>query len=270
MPQRYFLFLSYDGREFHGWQRQKNAVSVEQTLERALSLLLRSETPLTGAGRTDAGVNALCMVAHFDAPAPLDAGRLCYRLNSLLPRSIRVAGMVPVRPDAHARFSAVARSYHYYLCTEASPFTWRYAYCPYFVPDFDRMNAAAARLLCHSDFESFSKVHTDVRSFRCAVTQARWVQLSPTVWRFEVTADRFLRNMVRALVGTMLGVSRAEGDAAALMDDVIAARSRAAAGESVPGEALFLVDVRYPDTVFEQSPVPDLQSQSFFIPTPSL
>lgn len=247
---RYFLYLSYDGTAYHGWQVQPNAVSVQQRLNEALTTLLRHNTEVTGAGRTDTGVHAAMMVAHFDTETPIaDLGRLRHKLNRLLPPDIAIHRLRPVREEAHARFDALRRTYHYYVYTEKNPFHRHYAMQLFFCPDFERMNRAAGYLLEVSDFTSFSKLHTDTKTNRCRVVRAEWVECGEGLWRFEITADRFLRNMVRAVVGTLLEVGRgrmSEADFRA----VVARRDRCAAGDSVPGCALSLVDIVYPDTLF--------------------
>ena len=251
---RYFIYLSYDGTAYHGWQVQPRGESVQGTLQRALATLLRTETPVTGAGRTDAGVHAALMVAHFDADAsllpesprtdqsPLDY--LVYRLNGMLPPDIAIHRIVPVAPDAHARFSARARTYYYYVHTCKSPFlrdrSWRLVH----EPDFEAMNRAAAVLTEYTDFTSFSKLNTDTKTNICHVRSARWVHLSDHEWRFEITADRFLRNMVRAIVGTLMQVGRGQLTPGAFRQ-VIEQQNRCAAGDSVPARGLFLVNVEY-------------------------
>ncbi len=246
--KRYFLFFSYDGTAYHGWQVQPNAVSVQQRLNEALSTLLRRPVETVGAGRTDTGVHAGTMAAHFDAEA-LDTAWLADKLNRLLPPDIAVRTVREMRPEAHARFDAVARTYHYYIYVGKRPFRRHYAARLFFRPDFDLMNRAAAVLPAVDDFTSFSKLHTDARTNRCRVTQARWVPVGADYWRFEITADRFLRNMVRAVVGTLLDVGRGRLTLDGFRD-VIARRDRCAAGDSVPACGLFLVDVRYPDELF--------------------
>ena len=246
---RYFIFFAYDGTNYHGWQAQPNAASVQQQLDRALSLLLRSKIETLGAGRTDAGVHAAYMAAHFDAPEPIDCKQTVFKLNRMLPPDIAVSRIAAVRPEAHARFDALARTYHYYIYTEKNPFRRHYAARFPFSLDFERMNRAAELLLQTSDFTSFSKLHTDAKTNICRVTKARWEETEPGLWRFEITADRFLRNMVRAVVGTLIDVGRgriSEKDFA----DIIAQKNRCAAGESVPGNALSLVNIVYPQELF--------------------
>ena len=253
---RYFIELSYDGTDYHGWQVQPNGKSVQATLQHALALLLRQDVAVTGAGRTDAGVHAAMMVAHFDVDAPLPVpsvrdGRqqsaedyLCFRVNGILPHDIAVQRIYPVAPEAHARFSATARTYHYYVHTRKSPFlrdrSWRLVH----TPDFGLMNQAAALLTEYTDFTSFSKVNTDAKTNICHVRAARWVQLSDHEWRFEITADRFLRNMVRAIVGTLIEVGRGQLSLDGFRR-VIEQKDRCAAGDSVPARGLFLVNVEY-------------------------
>lgn len=253
---RYFIYLSYDGTAYHGWQVQPRDISVQQRLNECLSTLLRSEVEVTGAGRTDTGVHAECMAAHFDFDAPkLDVEQLTHKLNRILPRDIAVQRIVPVRREAHARFSATSRTYHYYVYTAKSPFRRHYATRLFFTPDYEMMNRAGECLLKTRDFTSFSKLHTDVKTNICRVTAARWTQIDGDLWRFEITADRFLRNMVRAVVGTLLEVGRGKLTLEAF-ERIIAEKNRCAAGESMPANALSLVDVTYPDELFEPEPLP--------------
>ena len=246
---RYFIYFSYDGAAYHGWQVQPKAITVQQVLEEALAKLVRQPVPLVGAGRTDAGVNAACMVAHGDFPCELDCAQLVYKLNKILPPDIAVSDVRRVKDDAHARFDALSRRYNYRVVTAKSPFARRYA-C-WVVPgvDFEAMNRAAEILYEYTDFTSFSKLHTDVKTNNCKVTFARWRQVSDNEWVFEIEADRFLRNMVRAIVGTLLLVGRGK----LTLDGfraVIENKARGEAGDSAMGEALFLVDVKYPDDIF--------------------
>lgn len=244
---RYFLYLSYDGACYHGWQVQPNGISVQEVLNKALTTLLRHPVEVTGAGRTDAGVNAGMMVAHFETDAPLPPN-LPYRLNKFLPADIAVQKIVPVKADAHARFSATSRTYHYYIITEKSPFE-PYAYRYPQPLDFELMNEAARVLFEYTDFTSFSKLHTDVKTNNCRIMEARWTQVSSVKWQFTITADRFLRNMVRAIVGTLLDVGRSvltiDG-----FRNIIEQKDRCSAGTSVPAGALFLDNVSYPEDVF--------------------
>jgi len=242
--------MSYDGAAYHGWQVQPNGMSVQERLEGALSLLLRRTVNVTGAGRTDAGVNARCMVAHFDAEEPVDGAWLTDKLNRLLPQDIAVEQVREVNPDAHARFSALWRRYEYFVTTHKDPFHRHYALRLYKEPNWDLMNEAAALLLEVEDFTSFSKLHTDVKTNICHLTEARWTQLAPHYWVFTIQADRFLRNMVRAVVGTLLQVGYGQLSLEQFQQ-VIAQKNRCSAGESVDGKALFLVDVGYPEDIFK-------------------
>lgn len=261
---RYFITLSYDGTRYHGWQIQPNANSVQQELQRALSILLRQPVEVVGAGRTDTGVHARMMVAHFDSPSPSsseqekpcpqplagDSESLVYRLNKLLPQDIAVQDIRRVPDDMHARFSATSRTYHYYIHTGKDPFLTAYSWQVPYQLDIQRMNEAAQVLMEYQDFTSFSKVDTDTKTNLCDIREACWEEVAPHQWRFTITANRFLRNMVRAIVGTLVEVGRGRLS----INDVrriIQARDRCQAGESVPGNALFLADIRYeafPDT----------------------
>ena len=246
---RYFIYFSYDGAAYHGWQVQPNAITVQQVLEEALAKLVRQPVPLVGAGRTDAGVNAACMVAHGDFPCEVDCAQLVYKLNKILPPDIAVSGVRRVKDDAHARFDALSRRYNYRVVTAKSPFARRYACRVLPGVDFEAMNRAAEILYEYTDFTSFSKLHTDVKTNNCKVTFARWRQVSDNEWVFEIEADRFLRNMVRAIVGTLLLVGRGK----LTLDGfraVIENKARGEAGDSAMGEALFLVSVEYPENIF--------------------
>lgn len=250
--QRYFIYLAYDGTRYHGWQIQPNGISVQETLQQALSTVLRLPVAIVGAGRTDTGVHARLMVAHFDYEGELDGSRLTDKLNRLLPPDISVYRIVPVRADAHARFDALARTYHYFVHLGKDPFCRQYSCRLYNKPDFEAMNQAAARLFDYTDFTSFSKTHTDTKTNNCRIMKAEWKPLGDNQWYFEIQADRFLRNMVRAVVGTLLEVGRGKMTQEEFCR-VIEGKNRCRAGESVPGNALFLVDVTYPDRCFEWS-----------------
>ena len=241
---RYFVWFSYDGTAYHGWQIQPNGNSVQEELQRALSTLLREEISVTGAGRTDAGVHARQMVAHFDFSEAIDLEQLAYKLNRILPCDIAVDRVELVDDDMHARFSATSRTYHYYIHTKKDPFSRPYSTELHYELDFDKMNEAGRILMTYDDFGAFCKSHSDVKTTLCRVTKAEWVQTSETSWYFEITANRFLRNMVRAVVGTLIGVGRGR----LTLDDfrkVIEGKRRTAAGESMPANALFLENIRY-------------------------
>lgn len=241
---RYFITLSYDGTRFHGWQIQPNGITVQEELQRGLSLLLREEVSVTGAGRTDTGVHASIMVAHFDTEKVVDCAQLAYKLNKFLPHDIAIQKIESVDKEMHARFSATSRTYHYFVHTEKSPFLRHYSCELHYPLDFEKMNQAAQMLMEYDDFGEFCKAHADVKTTLCKVTKARWKQISTAQWRFEITANRFLRNMVRAVVGTLIEVGRGR---ISLNDfrQVIEGKRRSDAGESMPGNALFLVDIKY-------------------------
>lgn len=243
---RYFINLSYDGARYHGWQIQPNGISVQEVLNKALSTLLREGIEVTGAGRTDAGVNASLMVAHFDCSKPAN-DNLAYKMNKFLPQDIAIHSIYQVNGEAHARFSATSRTYHYYIITEKSPFE-PYAYRYPLPLNFDMMNEAAKTLFDYTDFTSFSKLHTDVKTNNCKVTRAEWKQVSDIKWEFTITADRFLRNMVRAIVGTLIDVGRG-AITVEQFKEIIEKKDRCSAGSSVPGNALFLADITYPGTI---------------------
>ena len=247
---RYFIYLGYNGKNFSGWQIQPNGLTVQQCLEEALGTLLRRPVPVVGAGRTDAGVHARLMVAHFDWDEPLaDPAFLAEKLNRLLPKDIAVYRGVPVKPEAHARFDATSRTYKYYVTTRKDPFNYDLVYRMNGKLDFEAMNEACKVLFDYIDFTSFSKLHTDVKTNNCRIYQAGWKQ-EGDVWVFTVQADRFLRNMVRAIVGTLLEVGRGKLTIDGFRK-VIEAKDRCKAGGSVPGHALFLVNVTYPESLFE-------------------
>ncbi len=243
---RYFIFFAYDGTRYHGWQIQPNAITVQQELQRALSTLLRRDIETVGAGRTDTGVHARQMAAHFDWEGdPIDTAQTAYRLNRILPRDISVYEVRQANADMHARFSATARTYHYYIHTSKDPFCRHYSLQMHYPLDFDRMNRAAQLFLAHDDYAAFCKAGGDNKTTVCHVTEARWIQTSPTTWYFRITANRFLRNMVRAVVGTLIEVGRGRLSEEEFAE-ILQHGNRSDAGESMPGHALFLEEVRYP------------------------
>ena len=240
--------ISYRGAAYHGWQIQPGDISVQEVLERALTTLLRVPTPIVGAGRTDAGVNARMTVAHFDSAADMDPARLsalCRSLNAICRPDIVVNEIVRVHDDAHARFDATLRTYRYFVHTADDPFVYPLSWRTPPNLDFQAMNRAAEFLLGTHDFTSFSKLHTDVKTNICTVHSAQWHVVDQKHAYFEISADRFLRNMVRAVVGTLVDVGRHKIEPEAI-GDILACQDRCAAGTSMPGHALFLWNVKYP------------------------
>ena len=242
---RFFVSVSYNGERYSGWQKQPNATGIQEVLEDAMGKALGFRVELTGAGRTDAGVSASGYLAHFDAPSPIkEPAQLLYKINAILPTDI-VANFFAATPeDAHARFDATSRSYSYKVHTAKDPFAWHSFYCK-FPLDVEAMNRAAAMLLGRRDFSSFEKVGADNKTSICNVTHALWTAVDADHLQFDITADRFLRNMVRAIVGTLLDVGRgklAPEEIPALLDK----GDRSAAGQSVPGEPLTLCSITYP------------------------
>ena len=241
---RYFLKLSYNGAPFHGWQVQPNAVSVQSTIEEALSTVLRENISIVGAGRTDTGVNARQMYAHFDYDKEIpDFGKLINSLNRLVGKDIAIYDIIKVADDAHARFDATARTYKYFVTHQKSPFLYPLSWhCPQSL-DYEKMNEACEVLKRHIDFTSFSKLHTDVKTNNCRIDYAHWKQ-EGEMMVFTITADRFLRNMVRAVVGTLVEVGRGKISVDEF-EQIILKKDRCSAGTSMPPQALFLWKVDY-------------------------
>lgn len=246
---RYFLQLAYNGDGFHGWQSQPNATSVQQTIEIALSTLLRLPVQIVGAGRTDTGVNARRMYAHFDSPEEIaDPGRFLLGLNRLCGKNIAFYRLIPVSDDAHARFDATSRTYKYFVTFEKSPFFYPLSWHSPSMLSLDDMNRAAELLTRNDDFTSFAKLHSDAKTNICDVREAFWEPLEiagPPGAVFTITADRFLRNMVRAVVGTLVDVGRGKLSLDGFKN-IIDAKDRCSAGTSMPPQALFLWDITYP------------------------
>ena len=248
---RYFLTLSYKGTAYHGWQVQDNAPTVQGMLQKALSTLLEEKIDVTGAGRTDTGVHAAYYIAHFDAGSGKPQEKnFVYHLNAMLPKDIAVSSVRPVPDDAHARFSAILREYKYYILTEKDPFKIDTAYRYPLSLDMDKMNEAAELLKGYSDFESFCKLHADNKTTICHLRDSIW-EKNGSMLIYTVSADRFLRNMVRAIVGTLIDVGRGKTDVARFRE-IIEAKNRGAAGTSAPAHGLFLTDIHYPDTLFKR------------------
>lgn len=249
LAQRYFIELAYRGTNFHGWQFQPNAASVQECLEKALSAITREKIAVTGAGRTDTGVHASYYVAHFDSEKQnLDSRDFVYKLNSFLGDDIVIFKVTKVSSEAHARFDAVSRTYQYHLNLLKDPFALETSWHFFRPLDLVQMNAACQILFEYIDFTSFSKLHTDVKTNNCKVYLAEWSQNGNSIV-FTVKADRFLRNMVRALVGTFIEVGLGKLDLAGFRQ-VIEQKDRGAAGTSVPAHGLFLTDIEYPGTIF--------------------
>lgn len=247
--QRYFISLAYNGKNYVGWQIQPNGITVQEKLQNALSTILRKTIDVMGAGRTDTGVHAEKMVAHFDLQNKLiDSSELIRRLNSLLPKDIAVSDIVEVKPDAHARFSATGRTYNYYITTKKTPFFHEIKTRLFYEPNIEKMNHFCTLLQEYSDFTSFSKLHAAAKTNICKISEAYWVK-NKDEYIFTITADRFLRGMVRAIVGTLLESGKADvGE-----DDfrnIIEQKDRSRAGNSAPAHGLFLKDVYYPDDIF--------------------
>lgn len=242
------MYLAYNGANYCGWQIQPNGLSVQEVIEKSLSTLLRMPITIVGAGRTDAGVHAREMAAHFEAEVQ-DVTLLTNKLNRILPKDIVVYKIVRVKEDAHARFDATSRLYRYYLTTQKDPFMYPYKYKVHGSIDVEMMNKCSRILFEYIDFTSFSKLHTDVKTNDCKIIHAQWEQQGED-YVFTIQANRFLRNMVRAVVGTLLEAGRGKLDEAG-MRRVIEAKDRAVAGLSVPAHALFLEEIEYPPHIFE-------------------
>lgn len=251
--QRYFIELAYNGTAYHGWQVQQNAVSVQELLNKALSTILRQPIETTGCGRTDTGVHAKEFFAHFDAPLPPEGGvsaleGIPFRgrggLNALLPYDIAIKNVIPVHADAHARFDATARSYQYHIHFNKDPFLHGASWQLRDMPDLDLMNQAAAVMMEYIDFSCFSKSNTQVKTNNCKITRAEWVKTENGIV-FHITADRFLRNMVRAIVGTLMTIGREEMKPEGIRN-IIESKNRSNAGTSVPACGLYLTEVKYP------------------------
>ncbi len=249
LKQRFFIELAYDGTNYHGWQSQHNALSVQEVLNEALSTVLRESVETVGCGRTDTGVHAKEFFAHFDVVDSswfIDHGTLLRSINSVLPNDIAVKRMVPVDKTAHARFDATLRSYEYHIHFEKDPFKNEYSWLLRDVPDLDLMNKAAKILMEYTDFSCFSKSNTQVKTNNCKISRAEWVKTDGGIV-FHISADRFLRNMVRAIVGTLLMVGHKEIEPEVIRD-IIQSKKRGNAGASVPACGLYLTRVVYPLT----------------------
>ena len=246
---RFFLEFSYTGTHYHGWQRQPNALSVQEVMENALGTLLKTPTPLVAAGRTDTGVHARQMIAHFDGDLAGAANQhFVYQLNQFLPQDIAIQSLQEVQPDAHARFDALSRTYEYHITKEKTPFGNELQYLVKQPLDLEAMNEGAALLLEYEDFECFSKSHTDVKTFLCKISHATWTN-SEKGYTFTITANRFLRNMVRAIVGTLVEIGLKKKKVEDL-HQIIKNKNRSEAGYSVPAQGLFLTRIEYPKNIY--------------------
>jgi len=249
---RYFLKLAYNGKNYFGWQMQPNALTVQEVLTKTLSLLLKENIELIGAGRTDTGVHAKEFYAHFDTLhlfTDENKSDFIRRINSFLPQDIVVYDILNVNQQAHARFDALTRTYRYYVTTQKNPFTNIFTHRFFYIPDIEKMNICCKKMINYTDFTSFSKVHTQTKTNDCRITHARWF-FENNLFVFEITADRFLRNMVRAIVGTLLDVGRGKLS----IDNfctIIEQKNRSFAGVSVPAHALFLEKIVYSEAVWQ-------------------
>ncbi|WP_347049654.1 tRNA pseudouridine(38-40) synthase TruA [Flavobacterium olei] len=240
---RYFIQFAYNGTHYHGWQIQPNASSVQETLNKAFSVLLNEEISIMGAGRTDTGVHASEMFGHFDTEKTLDVPVLVHKLNSYLPKDIAIFDLIPVHNDAHCRFDAKKRTYEYHINTVKNPFLEELSWYVNQKLDLDLMNEAAQILLKHTDFQCFSKVHTDVNTFDCTIFEAFWKKENNKII-FTISANRFLRNMVRAIVGTLINIGLKKINLTDF-ENIIASKSREKAGFSVPAHGLYLTKIDY-------------------------
>lgn len=248
---RFALELAYDGSNYHGWQIQPNAITVQGVINDCLSKFLKEEINVIGAGRTDTGVHASYFVLHFDYSHDIDETIFIYKMNRFLPKDIVLYSIFKVSEDFHARFTATSRSYKYFINTFKNPFNQNYSLLDTAELDIDAMNAASSLLFNYTDFTSFSKLHTDVKTNNCKIYKAKWTrELSKLT--FEISADRFLRNMVRAICGTILEIGKGKIS----IDDfklIIESKDRNKAGTSAPAHALFLTDITYPSEYLKKN-----------------
>ncbi len=244
---RFFIDLAYNGQSFHGWQKQPNAITVEETIEDCFAQIFSRKIALVGAGRTDTGVHARQLVAHFDIDQSIEVEHLKYKLNRMLPSTVSVQEIYRVKADAHARFDALWRQYKYYLSTKKNPFAHDFSgYLPVSV-DVELMNEACKIIKQHRDFECFSKVKTDVKTYNCIVKEAFWEEIDNQLV-FSITANRFLRNMVRAIVGTLLEIGAGK-KSVAMLTEILESKNRCRAGKSVAAQGLFLEQIMYPENI---------------------
>jgi tRNA pseudouridine38-40 synthase len=245
---RYFFEISYNGSNYHGWQNQANATGVQQIVEDALSKLMRSKIEIVGSGRTDSGVHCRQQFFHADVEKEISTKDLMHRLNAFLPKDIAIHSIQKVKDDAHARYDARERSYEYHITTKKNPLLTGYSHYFFKPLDVELMNKAAKLLLGEHDFTSFSKVNTDVNHFICTIKKAKWTKKDGLLI-FEITANRFLRGMVRAIVGTLLDVGTKKISVHDFKE-IIKGKDRKKAGMNVPAEGLFLTKVIYKKSIF--------------------
>ena len=254
MPNnRYFIEFSYDGSSYHGFQKQLNAITIQEIVENAISKILRDKVDIISAGRTDKGVHATNMFAHFDydITSEVEESNFCFIINRLLPSDIALKAIHKVKTDSHSRFDAISRTYNYYITDTKNPFNHRYRYYLSEELDYNNMNKASKKLYQYKNFKCFSKSNTDVKTYSCKITCAKWVK-SDDGWKFIITSDRFLRNMVRAIVGTLIEIGKGQANIDDL-DKIIQSKDRRNAGYSVPAEGLFLEEVVYDKEIFIES-----------------
>ncbi len=248
---RYFIEMGWKGTEFHGWQVQPNAYTIQEEMEKKLSTLLQQDIAVIGAGRTDTGVHASYFVAHFDSIEPLvEPEKLVFKLNNFIHPDIVILSLSAVEPNSHARFDAISRTYQYHIIQNKDPFFRDYAWHHYPPLKVKNMNAGAKLLLKHKDFTSFSRLHSDTKTNFCTIKYAKWEKQNNRL-TFTITADRFLRNMVRAIVGTLVEIGQKK-IAPEDIENILAKKDRAAAGASAPAKGLFLTDIQYEPTIFKQ------------------
>lgn len=250
LKERYFIYISFKGTSYHGWQIQPGTATVQKVLDDTLTTILKEQISTTGAGRTDAGVHAKVFCAHFDCSCiDPDADKaIINRMNGLLPKDISVVSLLRVRPDAHARFSAVSRTYKYYIARSKNPFSDDSSWYFHGGLNVEKMNQACSILVRHNDFTSFSRLHTNVKNNLCHIFNAGWEEADEKLV-FTIKADRFLRNMVRAIVGTMIEAGTGKIDMNEF-EKIILAGDRCLAGQSAPAKGLFLTDIEYPEEIF--------------------
>ncbi|WP_066226160.1 tRNA pseudouridine(38-40) synthase TruA [Formosa haliotis] len=244
---RYFLELSYNGKAYHGWQNQPNAISVQEVIEKALSVILKENISIMGAGRTDTGVHAKQMFAHFDFDGEFEEQTLLYKLNSYLPKDVALHRIFAVQPDAHTRFNAISRTYLYRIALQKNVFNFDDSYWVKPTLHIENMQTAAKLLLQYKDFQCFSKSNTDVKTYNCNIMAVNLETLDGEL-HFTITADRFLRNMVRAIVGTLINVGLGKLEVADI-HRIISSKNRSEAGYSVPAHGLYLTKIIYPESI---------------------